>query len=407
MTEVSNEIINLKQELEAAINANKKKNDFLNRMSHEIRTPLNAIIGLSYLTKEGEALPAKAYENLDKIEQSAHFLLSFINDILSLSDLESGKIALDLELVENKGFFAELTERIQKLADAKQLQFTFSVKNALGKHYLFDKKKLEKVIINVIESTVKSIQSGGKLSLEVELLSENEAEAVLQLKISDNGSGIEETLLPVVFEPFEHIYGENTTLYNGSGLELAIAKCMVDFMKGSILAESKKGEGTTFLITIPVKKEQRRKTELHEQTEKRAAYDFTGKRALVVEDNPVNIEIARNILKHKNFEVEVALNGAEAVEVFENHKAGYFDVILMDIRMPVLDGLEATKQIRGMKERTDGKQIPIIAMTANAFEEDVKKSLEAGMTGHLSKPIDIKKMYEQLDRLLNEETAVF
>lgn len=406
MAEFSDEIINLKRALEESISTNRKKNDFLSRMSHEIRTPLNAIIGLSYLTKEGETIPAKVYENLDKIEQSAHFLLSFVNDILSLSDLESGKIALDFDVVENERFFAELNERIQKLADAKQIQYVFSMKNEIGKYYLFDKKKLEKAILNILESTVKSIPAGGKASLEAEVLSENETEAVLQLRISDNGSGIEEALLPTVFEPFEHVYGENTTLYGGSGLELAIAKSIIDLMKGSIGVYSKKGEGTLFILTISVKKELRKRDVLKEQAEKKASYDFTGRRALVVEDSQINIEIAKNILKHKNFEVEVALNGEEAVEAFTSHEAGYFDVILMDIRMPVMDGLEATKRIRSMEGRIDGKVIPIIAMTANAFEEDVKKSLEAGMNGHISKPIDIKKMYAQLYHLLYEEKMV-
>ena len=142
---------------------------------------------------------------------------------------------------------------------------------------------------------------------------------------------------------------------------------------------------------------------MQEEGKKRVAYDFTGKRALIVEDNDINIEIAKNILLHKHFDVEVALNGEEAVNVFENHEAGYFDVILMDIRMPVMDGLEAAKIIRTMQNRPDGGNIPIIAMTANAFEEDVKKSLEAGMNGHLSKPIDIKKMYTMLDLLLNPQ----
>ena len=402
MTEFSNEIINLKQALEESINENRKKNDFLSRMSHEIRTPLNAIIGLSYLTKEGETIPAKVYENLDKIEQSAHFLLSFVNDILSLSDLESGKIALEFDVVENESFFAELNGHIQKLVDAKQIQYTFTMKNEMEKYYLFDRKKLEKAILNIFENKVKSMHVGGKTALEVEVLSENETEAVLQFRISDNGSGIEEALLPTVFEPFEHVYGENTTLYGGSGLELAIAKSIIDLMQGRIGVYSKKGEGTLFIITVSVKKEQRKKDILKEQDEKKVSYDFTGRRALIVEDSQINIEIAKNILKHKNFEVEVAFNGEEAIEAFAGHEAGYFDVILMDIRMPVMDGLEATKRIRGMENRTDGKEIPIVAMTANAFEEDVKKSLEAGMNGHISKPIDIKKMYVQLYQLLED-----
>ena len=403
MTEFSNEILNLKEALEAAEKANHKKNDFLNRMSHEIRTPLNAIIGLSYLSKENETMPAKVYENLDKIEQSAHFLLSFVNDILSLSELETGKIALELGAVENEVFFDNLQKRIRKLTDAKQIHFTFSVLSEMEKYYVFDNKKLGKALMYVMESAVKSTPAGGTIAVEAEVLTQNEETATLQFTISDNGLGIEEGLLPVVFEPFEHIYGENRTLYNGSGLELAITKSIVDLMNGDIHVQSKKGEGTTFTITVVVKLERRSSMRPKDNGAKAVSYDFTGKRVLVVEDSDINIEIAKNILIHKNFEVEVALNGEEAVHAFESHEAGYYDVILMDIRMPVMDGLEATKVIRGMGSRPDGSSIPIVAMTANAFEEDVKKSMEAGMNGHLSKPIDIKKMYALLDMLLNEE----
>lgn len=403
MTEFSNDILNLKQALEAAEKANHKKNDFLNRMSHEIRTPLNAIIGLSYLSKENETMPAKVYENLDKIEQSAHFLLSFVNDILSLSELETGKIALELEAVENEAFFAELQKRIHKLTDAKQIHFTFTVLNEIEKYYVFDSKKLGKALMRVVESSVKSTPAGGSIAIEAEVLEQGEETAVLQFTVSDNGLGIDEALLPVVFEPFEHIYGESRTLYNGSGLELAITKSIVDLMNGNIHVQSKKGESTTFTITVTVKRERRNSMRPKEGGSKATSYDFTGKRVLIVEDSEINIEIAKNILLHKNFEVEVALNGEEAVSAFESHEVGYYDVILMDIRMPVMDGLEATKVIRSMESRPDGRMIPIVAMTANAFEEDVKKSLEAGMNGHLSKPIDIKKMYALLDMLLNEE----
>jgi len=403
MTEFSNDIMKLQQALEAAERANHKKNDFLNRMSHEIRTPLNAIIGLSYLSKENETMPAKVYENLDKIEQSAHFLLSFVNDILSLSDLETGKIALEPDAVENEVFFADLKEKILKLTEPKQIQFTFSVLNELEKYYVFDSKKLKKAILHVIVSAVKATPTGGSIAFETEVLSSDADSATLQFTISDNGLGIEEELLPVVFEPFEHIYGESRTLYNGSGLELAITKSIVDLMQGTIHVQSKKGEGTTFTLTVTVKTERRNKLRVKENESKKTSYDFTGKRVLVVEDSDINIEIAKNILLHKNFEVEVALNGAEAVRAFESHETGYYDAILMDIRMPVMDGLEATKAIRGMADRADSCKIPIVAMTANAFEEDVRKSLEAGMNGHLSKPIDIKKMYALLDTLLSEE----
>lgn len=402
MTELSNEIIELKKALEEAERANHKKNDFLSRMSHEIRTPLNAIIGLSYLSRENETTPVKMHENLDKIEQSAQFLLSFVNDILSLSDLESGKIALESGLVESEEFFSDLKERIQRLTDIKQINFTFSVMGELKKYYVFDSRKLRKAILYVVESAIKATPVGGTITLETSVLSECGENVTLQFRIVDNGLGIEETRLPFVFEPFEHIYGESRTLYNGSGLELAITKNIVDLMQGEIEVVSKKSEGTVFTITVDVKSGHHNYLRQQEEGKKRATYDFTGKRALVVEDSDINIEIAKHILLHKHFEVEVALNGEEAVSMFTNHAAGYFDVILMDIRMPVMDGLEAAKIIRTMKNRPDGANIPIIAMTANAFEEDVKKSLEAGMNGHLSKPIDIKKMYTMLDLLLNE-----
>ena len=402
MTEFSNDIVNLRQALEEAERMNHKKNDFLNRMSHEIRTPLNAIIGLSYLSKENEGVPAKIYENLDKIEQSAHFLLSFVNDILSLSDLETGKIALEYDAVENEAYFSELKQQIQKLTDAKQIQLRFSILNEMEKDFVFDSKKLTKAIMYVVENAVKSTPSGGHIAIETEVIARDEANATLQFTISDDGLGIEEELLPVVFEPFEHIYGESRTLYNGSGLELAITKNIVELMNGTIDVQSKKGEGSTFTITVVVKQERRQQKRPKESGSKGIHYDFTGKRALIVEDSDINIEIAKNVLLHKNFEVEIALNGEEAVSAFKEHEKGYFDVILMDIRMPVMDGLEATKKIRNMEERPDGAKIPIVAMTANAFEEDVKKSLEAGMNGHLSKPIDVKKMYALLDMLLSE-----
>ena len=401
MIERSNEVNNLIEALETAERANQKKNDFLSRMSHEIRTPLNAIIGLSYLTRENETLPPKIDENLDKIEQSAQFLLSFVNDILSLSDLESGKIALEAAIVESEAFLAEIKERSLKLTEAKQLHMHFNVLNELEKYYVFDSKKLRKAIMYVVESAVKSTPTGGSIAVSTKALTEDDGKVMLQFQITDNGLGIEETQMPLIFEPFEHIYGESRTLYNGSGLELAITKNIVELMNGHIEVQSKKGEETIFTITVEVTPEHNHTMEKENDT-KRSSYDFTGKRALIVEDSDINIEIARNILIHKHSEVEVALNGEEAVTAFSSREAGYFDVILMDIRMPVMDGLEATKRIRSMSDRTDGAQIPIVAMTANAFEEDVKKSMETGMNGHLSKPIDIKKMYTLLDQLLNQ-----
>lgn len=398
-----NENEELRKALEEAKRENHKRSDFLSRMSHEIRTPLNAIIGLSYLSKENEAMPDKVYENLDKIEQSAHFLLSFVNDILSLSDLESGRIALDYDSIEIRKYFKTLLLELRTKAEEKQIYFSSVIPQNMEGVYVFDEKLLSKAFRYLIDNAVKTTPSGGTISFVSDILTESEEEMRLLVTISDNGLGIDETLLPKVFEPFEQLYGDSRTLYSGSGLELAITKNIVELMNGEISVTSKKGIGTTFSIVLSLKKERRSKKRPKEQEGKMQSFDFTGKRALIVEDSDINIEIAKNILLHKHFDVEVALNGEEAVTTFLGHEAGYYDVILMDIRMPVMDGLEATKRIRQMEERPDGRLIPIIAMTANAFEEDVKKSLEAGMNGHLSKPIDIQKMYALLDHLLNEE----
>ena len=398
-----NENEELRKALEEAKRENHKRSDFLSRMSHEIRTPLNAIIGLSYLSKENEAMPDKVYENLDKIEQSAHFLLSFVNDILSLSDLESGRIALDYDSIEIRKYFKTLLLELRTKAEEKQIYFSSVIPQNMEGVYVFDEKLLSKAFRYLIDNAVKKTPSGGTISFVSDILTESEEEMRLLVTISDNGLGIDETLLPKVFEPFEQLYGDSRTLYSGSGLELAITKNIVELMNGEISVTSKKGIGTTFSIVLSLKKERRSKKRPKEQEGKMQSFDFTGKRALIVEDSDINIEIAKNILLHKHFDVEVALNGEEAVTTFLGHEAGYYDVILMDIRMPVMDGLEATKRIRQMEERPDGRLIPIIAMTANAFEEDVKKSLEAGMNGHLSKPIDIQKMYALLDHLLNEE----
>ena len=398
-----NENEELRKALEEAKRENHKRSDFLSRMSHEIRTPLNAIIGLSYLSKENEAMPDKVYENLDKIEQLAHFLVSFVNDILSLSDLESGRIALDYDSIEIRKYFKTLLLELRTKAEEKQIYFSSVIPQNMEGVYVFDEKLLSKAFRYLIDNAVKTTPSGGTISFVSDILTESEEEMRLLVTISDNGLGIDETLLPKVFEPFEQLYGDSRTLYSGSGLELAITKNIVELMNGEISVTSKKGIGTTFSIVLSLKKERRSKKRPKEQEGKMQSFDFTGKRALIVEDSDINIEIAKNILLHKHFDVEVALNGEEAVTTFSGHEAGYYDVILMDIRMPVMDGLEATKRIRQMEERPDGRLIPIIAMTANAFEEDVKKSLEAGMNGHLSKPIDIQKMYALLDHLLNEE----
>lgn len=383
-----------------ARHANQEKNEFLERMSHEIRTPMNSIIGLSYLTSEHADNEKQVLENLTKINVSAHFLLSFINDILNLSQIESGNVALIQEDTDLNVFLDEIINAISKKAENKEIRFTAEKRANFNQKYCFDASKLRKALMNILENAVKFTQTEGKVDFIVEKTQDTDTESVLRFEIRDNGVGIEEDFLPYIFDPFEQEGNRNTTLNGGTGLGLAIARNIVEFMDGRIDVYSEKGKGATFVVTILLEKVADDEERARKQSKsERMDYDFTGKRALLVEDNEINIEITKNILLHKNLEVEVAMNGEEGVARYLENDEGYYDVILMDIRMPVMDGLTATKQIR-CSGRKDSLQIPIIAMTANVFEEDVRKSFEAGMDAHLSKPLDIKQMYFVLDSMI-------
>lgn len=383
-----------------ARHANQEKNEFLERMSHEIRTPMNSIIGLSYLTKEYVGHERQVLENLDKINKSAHFLLSFIDDILNLSQIESGNVAMVQQDVELESFLADLSRKAEKWAKEKQIAFAMERRGDFDREYCFDADKLGKALLNILENAIKYTQQEGRVDFIVERLHDANEEATIRFEIRDNGIGIEESFLPYIYDPFEQEEEHGTTLNGGTGLGLSIARNIIEFMGGKIDAYSEKGKGSTFVVTVTLQKVADYETSLRKQSkQEKLDYDFSGKRALLVEDNEVNIEITRNILTHKNLEVEVAINGEEGVNAFLSHEPGYYDVILMDIRMPVMDGLTATQQIRSA-EHADSRRIPIIAMTANVFEEDVRKSFEAGMDAHLSKPVDIKQMYFVLDSMI-------
>lgn len=383
-----------------ARHANQEKNEFLERMSHEIRTPMNSIIGLSYLTSEYVDNHKQVLENLDKITLSAHFLLSFIDDILNLSQIESGNIALIQENTDFNSFIEEISLEVGKKCESKQIEFSTEKRGVFEQEYEFDKDKFYKALLNILDNAVKFTQPEGRVEFIVEKLTETDREATIRFEVRDNGIGMEDDFLPHVFEPFEQESNPGTTLTGGTGFGLAIAKNIIDFMGGRIDAYSEKGRGSTFVATVTLKKVVETEKSVSKQSKlEHMDYDFSGKRVLLVEDNEINIEITKNILTHKNLEVEVAVNGEEGVDDFLNHEPGYYDVILMDIRMPVMDGLTATRKIRNANH-PDSTKIPIIAMTANAFEEDVHKSLEAGMNAHLSKPVDVRQMYFVLDSMI-------
>ena len=386
--------------LEEAKRINCQKSEFLARMSHGIRTPMNAIIGLTYLSKETADVPQKVMENLDKIDMSAHFLLDFINDILNLSQLESGSIAFDKKRVNMNDFLEDIHKEISISGSKKKLLYVPSVHGELDKEYVFDADMLKHALMNVLRNAVKFTPAEGNVIFVTELEAQTENTAYLHFEITDNGIGMEKDFLSKAFEAFEQEVGENTTISGGNGLGLAITRNIIELMNGSVELSSEKGQGTTVIIKVPLEKV-RSENRNNQKKEAADVYDFTGKRALIVEDNEINIEIAKNILAYKNFETEVVTNGEDCLKAFGSHEPGYYDVILMDIIMPVMDGLTTTRLLRNL-DRQDSKTIPVIAMTANAFEADLKKSMDAGMNGYLSKPIDIKKMYALLQEVLYE-----
>ena len=337
---------------------------------------------------------------MEKITMSVHFLLSFMDDILNLSKIECGNIALNQGNTEFGTFLEELRQTAAERAEKKQISVSLETCGAFDRMYYFDREKLGKALYNILENAVKFTMPEGAVTFRAELISEMPEAAVIRFSVTDNGIGMEERFLPDMFEPFEQEDGGGTTLSGGTGLGLAIARNIIDFMDGHIEVSSVKGSGSVFSVTVSVGKVADEKACACAQSDPGAlAYDFTGRRALLVEDNEINIEITRNILTHRNFAVEVAVNGEEGAAMFLAHAPGYYDVILMDIRMPVMDGLTAADKIR-KSGREDGRKIPIVAMTANAFEEDVRKSFAAGMNAHLSKPVDIMRMYAALDEML-------
>ena len=399
----------------AAKRADRSKSEFLERMSHEIRTPLNSIIGLSYLSRANLGDEKKVLENFDKIEMSAQFLRSCMDDILNLSLLESGRVAFHEESTDFEAFLTHIEKEFSDKAQEKKISFSVQRRGSFADQYLFDREKLNEALSAILENAVKYTQPEGSVFFIIELFTRGEQETIFRFEIRDNGIGMEQNFLPHIFDAFAQEDDRNTTLSGGTGLGLTISKNIIDFMGGKIDVYSEKGKGSAFVVTVPLKtaKEDRRRTERTTYQE----YDFSGKRALLVEDNEINIEITRNILMyqnvscnfnieitrniliHKNFMVDIAENGKAGVEQFLKHEPGYYDVILMDIRMPVMDGLAATRCIRE-SDHSDSKTVPIVAMTANVFEEDVKKSFDAGMNAHLSKPVDIKQMYAVLDELV-------
>ncbi len=391
--------------------ANKAKSAFLSNMSHDIRTPMNAIIGFTNLAQNHMDDKGLVATYLEKINSASGHLLSLINDVLDMSRIESGKMQIEEDDMAITDVLHDVENMIQPMAEDAKLNF--EIRSDIVNNYVYaDKLRLNQVLINLMGNAVKFTPQGGKVVLDI--TQERNAPAgfgVYIFKIQDNGIGIASEFLDKIFDAFEREKTSTLSGIQGTGLGLAITKSIVEMMGGKISVNSELGRGTEFVVKLvftlqdvsesattqqemEVQREQLRKAEEAEMREL-----FAGKRLLLVEDNKLNREIANRLLRDEGFLIEEALNGQEAVDKVAASNPGYYNLILMDIQMPIMDGYEATRTIRGMKD-TLLANIPIVAMTANAFEEEKREALSVGMNGHVAKPINIQELLRTLKKIL-------
>ena len=385
--------------LEVAEKASKAKTDFLSNMSHDIRTPMNAIIGITTLMKNELHQPEKLAEHLGKLESSGQLLLGIINNILDMSRIESGKTNLNVEKMNLPQQISQLDSIIRQ--QAGQSRQTFTVNTHLQhENVLADPNRLNQVLMNILSNAVKYTPTGGHIQLEVDELPRNEHYARYRFVVQDDGIGMSADYQKTLFDPFTREEKSGTNKVQGTGLGMAITKSIVDLMGGSINVESATGKGTRFEVVLefPIDAEADHAQQvqaLPEEAEETSP--LSGMKFLCAEDNAINAEILEMLLETKGASCTICPNGQEIVDAFASVKPGEYDMILMDVQMPVMDGLEATRRIRN-GENPLGRVIPILAMTANAFLEDMQKSKEAGMDAHLSKPVDIAALEQTVKR---------
>ena len=376
--------------LQSAERASKAKTDFLSNMSHDIRTPMNAIIGITTLMKNELHQPEKLAEHLGKLETSGQLLLGIINNILDMSRIESGKTTLNVEKMNLPQQVSQLDSIIRQQAGQRRQTFTVNT-HLQHENVLADPNRLNQVLMNILSNAVKYTPKGGHIRLEVEELPRNEHFARYRFVVQDDGIGMSEEFQKTLFDPFTREEKSGTNKVQGTGLGMAITKSIVDLMGGTIHVESTPGKGTRFEVVLEFPIDAEADTVQEAQVlpeEEETASPLSGMKFLCAEDNAINAEILEMLLESKGAHCKIYPNGQEIVDAFASVKPGEYDMILMDIQMPVMDGLEATRRIRN-GENPLGRIIPILAMTANAFLEDMQKSKEAGMDVHLSKPVDI------------------
>ena len=388
---------------EAAQAANKSKTSFLFNMSHDIRTPMNAIIGFANLAQNAKCSTEQMHSYLSKILVASQHLLSLINDILEMSRIESGKITLEPAPTSWNEMLQELQTIMQEQIESKKQSFTISIAPLTHDYVMIDKLRMEQVLVNLVSNASKYTPERGSIRVELaQYPAANPGCALYKISVIDNGMGMSEDFVKKIFSPFERVNNSTVSKIQGTGLGMSITKSIVDLANGTIDVKSKLGEGTEIIVAVTLclctdaETAARNAKQLNKQ---QAQPDFKGKRLLVVEDNKLNREITVTILEQTGIITEQAEDGSVAVKMVQEAAPDYYDLILMDIQMPIMDGYEATKQIRALPDKRLA-QLPIIAVSANAFEEDKKASLAAGMDGHIAKPINVPDLFALMQKLI-------
>ena len=390
----------LKADLEAAEKANVSKTVFLSSMSHDIRTPLNAIIGYTNLAKDNDITIEQAQDYFRKIGASGRQLQELIDDILEMSRIESGKIKLDEEPEDLIAIMDELRDMFTVQMQQKEMDFSVITDSVQDRYAVCDKTLIQRVLLNLVSNAYKYTEKGGRIKVELkEEKSSSGDRNEYEFRVSDNGIGMTREFASKVFEAFEREQTSSVSGVQGTGLGMTITKNIVDLMGGTIEMITSPGQGTEFFVKIDLKPCDQSSVKDTKPADDRCDISFEGSRVLLVDDVEVNREIAVMLLQSMGFKTDTAVDGKDAYDKVASSEAGYYNVILMDIQMPVMDGYEATEKIRSIDDPYISN-IPIIALSANAFDEDKKKAREAGMSGHISKPIDPAEMLSVLSDIV-------
>ena len=390
--------VELEKTAKEARKASEAKTRFLFNMSHDIRTPMNAIMGYSELLEDSLDNKETALNYIKKIKASNSMLLSLINYVLEMARIESGKVVLKEEKGNLRNFVEMLKIVSQPQIEQKNLNIVWNL-NIMHEDICCDTTKMREIVLNIVSNSIKYTPQGGNISVTItELKSDKEGYASYSFVIKDNGIGVDKDYLPHIFEEFSREHTSTESSVVGAGLGLPIVKALVEMMDGTIEVQSERGKGTTFSVylTFPIAYKAEELLEKKKDNGHNAI--LTGLRLLLVEDNELNAEIAKEIMTRRGIQVELAENGKECLKILEKKPDFYYDAILMDVQMPVMDGYETTKAIRS--KTWSYATIPIIAVTANAFEEDKQKALQSGMNDFIAKPIEIPKLLEVLSKLI-------